>query len=435
MSLLENLPESLKELLEHPVAVFGFGSTGQAVVELLRRMKVSSIVYDERVGGAEQVRYRFDETDAEKHHLVIHSPAFGAKHPWITLAENKGCRVLGEIDFAQKVRRGPTIVVTGTNGKTTLQEFITFCLKRNGISAVATGQNHYPLSRLAVHPELDGVTAVCELAHPYALLVRDFRFDTLFWTNFHEDHLEADAERIRLFSGILDLLEQSRQASVYCGDPVLEFSRQCECALPSGTKAVKHADFPDWDLPTSSAFATRIHRPALALFRKYWLESGYSDSLLKSAAENFEVRAHRLHELTRIGELVFWNDSNASNFAATEAAIRNFNEPVVWIGGGRHRGGDLKRFIGHLRQGLKGAVVYGEAGPELARLLKGVGIPVECADNLRTAVSLAAQIAGRSGQVVFSPGFPAGELFDDAMERGMCYENAVLGLKHQSGSV
>jgi hypothetical protein len=37
--------------------------------------------------------------------------------------------------------------------------------------------------------------------------------------------------------------------------------------------------------------------------------------------------------------------------------------------------------------------------------------------------------------VVFSPGFIPGDEYGDLVERGICFENAVLGLKHQKGSV
>ena len=44
-------------------------------------------------------------------------------------------------------------------------------------------------------------------------------------------------------------------------------------------------------------------------------------------------------------------------------------------------------------------------------------------------------IARTEVPVVFSPGFVPGEEYGDFMERGICFENAVLGLKHQRGSV
>jgi UDP-N-acetylmuramoylalanine--D-glutamate ligase len=148
MSLKESIPAKYKPLLQKPVAVFGVGASGQAAANLIAKIGVPCVSYDERAGEGENVRHEFGPEAASRHQLVIHGPAFHSDHPWVVLARGAGCEVVSEIDFAQQFRSGPTIVITGTNGKTTLQEFITFALKRSGISAVATGQNQYPLSGL-----------------------------------------------------------------------------------------------------------------------------------------------------------------------------------------------------------------------------------------------------------------------------------------------
>lgn len=435
MRLLDSIPDNYRQLLDKPVAIFGAGASGQAAADLLRKAGIDLISYDERAGEEGSVQHKFTEKEASRHRLVIHSPAFSMDHRWLKTAILAGCQIVSEIDFAQQLRTGPTIVVTGTNGKTTLQEFITFSLKRSGISAVAAGQNSYPLSRLAVHPELDGITAVCEMGSAYALPLKDFRFDALFWTNFHEDHVDDPEERKALFNGNLRLFQLSPTAHVYLGESVFETAAELGFSLPDRARPLEDSDFPDWDLPSWSAFATNIHRPALALFRRYWLQKGYSDSLLKSAAENFEVRAHRLHALSAIGKTTFWNDSNAGNFSATRAALSNFDGPVVWIGGGHYRGGDLSTFVEQLKPSLHSAIVIGDVRPKLTPVLKDAGIAFREADDLRAAVEKAFQMASGRYPVVFSPGFIAGEEYGDFIERGICYENAVLGLKHQRGSV
>ncbi len=435
MSLLENIPDQYKELLKKPVAVFGFGASGKATVDILKKLGVSFTSYDQRAGDEDSVVRVFDAGSAERHGLVIHSPAFRMDHQWIEMAIAKGCCVVSEIDFAQQLRNGPTLVVTGTNGKITLQEFITFSLKRTGISAVAVGQNSYPLSRLAVRPELDGVTAVCEMGASYIVPLKEFRFDALFWINFHEDHIESQEERRSAFDEFRKLLKMCPQGAVYAGESVLEEAKFLNCSLPENVITVSEEDFPDWDLPASSAFATSIHRPVLALFRRYWLDCGYSDSLLKGAAEHFEVRAHRLHVSSVIGKTAFWNDANAGNFAAARAAIGNFDSQVVWIAGGQYRGGDLNKFIDLIQKDLKGVVVTGNAAWQLLPILEDRGIPCRGVLNLRQAVEVAFDMAKGEVPVVFSPGFVHGEEYGDLVERGICFENAVLGLKHQKGSV
>lgn len=429
MNLRETLPDFLLDRMQRPVAVFGAGSSGQAVTEILRRMKVPFRVYDERA-GEEGIERNFAETEAGRHDLVLHSPAFGPRHPWLEAARAAGCECLSEIDFAQQLRRGPTLVITGTNGKTTLQEFATFALKRAGISAVAAGQNQYPLSRLAVRPELDGVTAVCEMGPELPRAVRHFRFETLFWTNFREDHIEDAAERRDLFESILRLAALSPEARLYVGTSVLEAAQSCGVPLPEKVRTARKEDYPNWELSESSAFSTVIHQPALALFRRYWRERGLPDEQLKAAAEAFAVRAHRLHPCAEAGRVRFWNDSKAGNFAATEAALANFSDPVFWIGGGRYRGGDVRGFASRIAPHLRMAVLLGEAAPRLKEAFEELGVNCRVVHDLRAAVEETFSRAEPGEEVVFSPGFIAGVQYGDFMERGICFENAVLGLKH-----
>ena len=433
MSLAENIPLEYEPLLQKPVAIFGYGASGHAVGELLSKLGVEQVAYDEQ-SIDESVQHRFTAEEAARHRLVIHSPAFRADHPWFTVASEAGVHIVSEINFAQQFRRGPTVVVTGTNGKTTLQEFITFSLKRSGISAVGVGQNQYPLSRLAIHPELDGVTAVCELGPAYLEPLKQFRFDALFWTNFREDHIEERAERKRAFDLFRRMMDLSPQAEYYLGDSVREAAEELDSPLPETAFFPRPEDYPQWELPNTSAFATSIHQPALALYRRYWLNKGYADSLLKSAAEHFEVRAHRLHATATIGKTTFWNDAHAANFAATEAALHHFSSPVVWIGGGHFRGGDLSAFVDRLAPFLKAAIITGNAAWHLLPVLEDRRIPCQGVLNLRQAVESAARLSGGKVPVVFSPGFMTGEEYGDFMERGICFENAVLGLKHHKGT-
>ncbi|MEX0320761.1 MAG: Mur ligase family protein [Puniceicoccaceae bacterium] len=435
MSLAENIPEHYLELLKKPVAILGVGASGKAVASLLDKLDVLYVVYDEKSGDEGRVERAFDRKDAMRHDLVIHSPAFQLQHPWIETALGQGCCVVSEMDFAQQLRNGPTILVIGTNGKTTLQEFITFSLKRTGISSMATGKNAYPLSRLAVHQDLDGVTAVCELGPDHIKPLKEFRFDTLFWTNFHEDHLDDPVEKKKIFEDFRRLLDLSPEADIYVGDSVVQAAEELEIALPDTVRLPREEDYVNWELPNTSAFATSIHRPALALFRRYWLEHEYADSMLKSAAEHFEVRAHRLHVTTIIGKTVFWNDANAGNFAATKAAIDHFDKKVVWIGGGYFRGGNLKQFVESFRDNLKGVVMTGNAACHVIPVLEELKVPCSAAIDLRQAVDTAFNMAEGEAPVVFSPGFIPGHDYDDQVERGICFENAVLGLKHQKGSV
>src|SRR5689334_13729629 len=111
-------PRLLQPRLTRPIAILGGGVSGEGVRALADALGTASRVYDAK--GAE-----FTARAATGHGLVVTSPGFAPDHPWIARARAAGAEVLPELDFAALCWTGRVLAVTGTNGKTTLTEFLT----------------------------------------------------------------------------------------------------------------------------------------------------------------------------------------------------------------------------------------------------------------------------------------------------------------------
>jgi len=426
MKLSEKVDATIAALLEKPVAVFGLGASGKAVIALLRKLEADFICFDEHLVDSDEPAF----DDPERFGLVIFSPAFPDQHPWLQRAREAGCVTWSELEFAARFRDSPTYLVTGTNGKTTLVEFIAFALKRQGLPAMVAGDNHAPLSRLAIRPELDGTIAICEISPTHAKRLQAVKGEYIFWTNFFEDHLDKFDHLQAVFEAHWRLIEMNPEAPVYAGKSVVENARQWRPEEAGLLRSAPVERVRSWDLPDDSAFATTLHRDALAPLLRWWDDRGYAEVALKSSAANFETRAHRLHLLSRLGLVEFWNDSKSSNFAATLAALGNFDEPIVWIGGGALRRGDLATFARAAAPSIRFAVLFGEGGEALLPLLTKAGVKAEPVNSIGEAVRRAHQLASGRGRIVFSPGHSATDQFKSFVERGISFENAVIGLKH-----
>src|ERR1043166_3705941 len=190
------VPRFLQQHFAQPVAVFGGGVSGQGVTELLTALGARGLLYD--VKGLE-----FTATAARQHTLVVFSPGFAPNHPWLEIARRAGATCMGELDFASLFWTGRVIAITGTNGKTTLTEFLTHALRSVGCRATATGNVGYSFSRLAAETEGGGpeMTAVCEVSSFQAETLTHFRADASLWTNFAEDHLDRHGTLEAYFPG------------------------------------------------------------------------------------------------------------------------------------------------------------------------------------------------------------------------------------------
>jgi UDP-N-acetylmuramoylalanine--D-glutamate ligase len=184
-------------------------------------------------------------------------------------------------------------------------------------------------------------------------------------------------------------------------------------------------------IPENSIFSTYPQRENYLLARAYWVQEGYPLAILEETARSFSTRRHRLAPVAELEGVSFWNDSKGTNFHATLAALETFAAPVVWIGGGKSKGGDIEAFTGRAAARVREAFLIGETAGVLASGLHARGVPATLCDNLREAVASAYETARHAApsQVLFSPGFASFDMFHDYAERGLAFEQAVLSLK------
>jgi UDP-N-acetylmuramoylalanine--D-glutamate ligase len=209
-------PPFLLPLLARPVAVFGDGLSGRGALELLQAVGAEGAVYD--AGGA-----AFSPEAARRHRLAVFSPGFPPDHPWLEAARSAGCECVGELDFAGLFWRGGLVAVTGTNGKTTLVEFLASALEPAGRRAVAAGNIGRAFSKIVAETGGGaGMTAVCEVSSFQAETLRRLRPDAVLWTNFAEDHLERHGTLEAYFAAKANLAARSKR--VFAGSSVKAFA-------------------------------------------------------------------------------------------------------------------------------------------------------------------------------------------------------------------
>lgn len=426
-----DIPKLIAPCLSRPPAVFGAGVSGLAAAKLLERAGAAPVIYDAK--GTAGAQTGFDATTAAKHDLVIYSPGFPHKHPWLAAARKAGALCLGETDFAFLFWKGPLVAITGTNGKTTLTEFLVFAHKRNGREAVAAGNIGFPLSGVL---ELGGSRAalpVCEVSSFQAEDMRYFAPTAFLWTNFDEDHLDRHANLETYFRAKYKLVGCLSTHRFIVGESVAAAARSFGIELPGYTEIATRAEVAG-KIPADSPFATFTQRENYALARRYWLAEGWPEHALEEAARVFKPARHRLAKVAEIKEVSYWNDSKGTNFHAVRAAFDSLTgTPVHWIGGGQSKGGDLQAFAAFLAARAASINLIGQTSIELQNILQEKNIPNRVFTKLPDAVRSAATAARSGDAVLFSPGFSSFDMFKSYAERGILFEQTVNVLKKKSG--
>lgn len=417
-------PQFLAPLLARPVAVLGAGVSGQGVMLLLGAIGATGVLYDERAESAQRV---FTDAEAAKHGLVVFSPGFAPEHPWLATARAAGCTCLGELDFASLFWRGEVVAVTGTNGKTSLTEFLAHALNAAGRRAHVTGNVGYPFSRFVVEQVGKVDVAVCEVSSFQAETLQHLRPTATLWTNFAEDHLERHPGMPAYFAAKCRLLERTMRGGVFIGSSVQRYALVDGHRLPPAVQVATEGQPADIRLG-GSLFASYPQRENFILAAAWWRQTGLPPATLYAAAETFPLGQHRLTKVAERGGVAYWNDSKATNFHAVEAALATFPIPVLWIGGGKAKGGDLGAFIGRIARRIRHAFLIGETQAALLAHCAEARVAATACASLAEAVRLAREMAGAGDHVVLSPGFASFDMFKGYDDRGRQFEALVENL-------
>jgi UDP-N-acetylmuramoylalanine--D-glutamate ligase len=145
---------------------------------------------------------------------------------------------------------------------------------------------------------------------------------------------------------------------------------------------------------------------------------------IRRVLRTFPGLEHALELVRERQGVRFVNDSKGTNVDATLKALESFEEPIVWIAGGRDKGADFARLREPVRRRVKRAILIGEAAPRIKAELGGFD-RISAAATLREAVSLAARDAAAGDVVLLSPACASFDMFADYQDRGRQFKELV----------
>jgi UDP-N-acetylmuramoylalanine--D-glutamate ligase len=137
--------------------------------------------------------------------------------------------------------------------------------------------------------------------------------------------------------------------------------------------------------------------------------------------------------VAEIDDVQYIDDSKATNIGAAMQALESISGPILWIAGGRHKGGDLTPLRASASGRVRRALLIGEAAAEFENAL-GRDIPCERVGDLGKAVERAASIAEPGETVLLAPACSSFDQFENFEDRGNQFQAAVATLAPRKGS-
>jgi UDP-N-acetylmuramoylalanine--D-glutamate ligase len=150
---------------------------------------------------------------------------------------------------------------------------------------------------------------------------------------------------------------------------------------------------------------------------------------IQKGLASFPGLAHRMQQVGRQGNVLFVNDSKATNADSAAKALASFHD-IFWIAGGKPKTGgiaSLTEFFPRIRK----AYLIGEAAKDFAQTLEGK-VPYEMSGMLAVAVVAAARDAEASGLkepvVLLSPACASFDQYPNFEVRGKAFSELVLAV-------
>ncbi len=447
------------ELKDKKIVVIGLARTGYAVAKYCRERGAYVILTEksDRPAHKQQAQELRDlgvqlffgshELDIlENADIVIPSPGIAPTTPIIKAALEMGLFVISEIELAARVATQPIIGVTGTNGKTTTTALIHAILTAAGKKAEACGNIGRPMIEFVGLDE--SVLLVVEVSSFQLEFIDQFKPKVGVLLNLTPDHLDwhqdqssYEAAKMKMFARQepSDWVIVSEEYQAFVGPTKgrrLVFGSAPGVFIKDGWivhdlngDPVKIIQARELRLRGDHNLANAMAATAVALTQ------GISEEVIGQALASFEAVEHRLELVLQHDDILFYNDSKATNPTATIRAINSFTEEIILLAGGRNKGNSFddlaQEAIGHVKK----AIIFGEAAEDMDISFSLFAVDTMRADSLEEAVRLAVKTADKGDVVLLSPACASYDMFSDYEERGRCFKASVLQKAGSFGEV
>ena len=156
--------------------------------------------------------------------------------------------------------------------------------------------------------------------------------------------------------------------------------------------------------------------------------TGIDSDVIRNSLATFQSVEHRLEPVLSIKDVLYINDSKATNVDAAWYALECQKKPVVWIVGGKDKGNDYSVLNDLVREKVKAIVCLGVDNTKIHAAFEGMVGKIVDTSSAEEAVKAAAAIAESGDVVLLSPCCASFDLFSNYEERGKKFKEAVRNL-------
>ncbi|MBQ2913420.1 MAG: UDP-N-acetylmuramoyl-L-alanine--D-glutamate ligase [Bacteroidales bacterium] len=381
---------------------------------------------------------------------VVKSPGIPDNVPLIVAIREKGIGIISEIEFAGRYDTAKKICITGSNGKTTTTSLIYFMLKNAGLNVGLAGNIGQSYAYQVATCNYDYY--VLELSSFQLDGMYDFKADIAILMNITPDHLDRyDFKMQNYVNSKFRITRNMKEEDcfIFCeDDPVtigqLEQIVSRAKMLPFTQKNSTPKENGAWVGDEKMYVGMNgdvdyIYLKELALQGKHNVYNSMAAAIAAKAIKidkkvireslmTFKGVEHRMEKVLKIKNVLYINDSKATNVDSAWYALDSMTTPVVWIAGGKDKGNDYGPLFNLVKDKVRVLICMGVDNTKLHRDFEDKVDMIFDVLSAKEAVQKAYEVALPGETVLLSPCCASFDLFKSYEDRGRQFKDAVRAL-------
>jgi len=405
---------------QNALMIAGMGRSGRAVASYLSQAGIEYSCCDDNEDYPDCAQ-RLEGYGG----YVVKSPGIPAEKFSDVASQN----MINDVELFLRLSKKPVIMVTGTNGKSTVVSLLEHIFKISGINAIACGNNGVPVM-YAYERRAD--VYVLELSSYQLENISSYACISSVLLNIGIDHVDRYPD-MQAYESVKKKIYTSTRASVH---PVEDNGDINYHADVSGYTGMSSEGIVNYSLRSgdiirnnevycATADVGLIGRhnhlnicAALGLINGF----GLGKKAVIHALMSFKGLSHRMEMVCEDDKGRKWiNDSKSTNVHSLVAALSSQLKPVCLILGGRGKGEDYSQVFKRFHQVIEELVIYGEDRELINHQASMVEIRV-VVDTVAKAVAIASEY---KSDVLFSPACASFDQYTDFNQRGDDFKQQV----------
>jgi len=439
------------------IFILGMARSGFEAAKLLLKYNNEIVITDAKEQDADQVEYieklgakvviteNQDELIDDTFDYMIKNPGIKYDNKCVLKALSLGIKVVNEMEMAYSFlpKNINIIGVTGSNGKTTTVTLIYEILKKAEKNVHLCGNIGFPLSSMIPNINENDILVV-EISDHQLCDMYDFKTNISVLTNISETHIDFHDSydrykmiKKRIFNNHtkndIAVINYNNSESIQLTNDIsskkLYFSNDSKQNCYMKDNYIYYKD--DKVIKVDEIKVKGIHNyenimASIIVSKEY----NVSDDAIREVLVNFKGVEHRIEYVTKINDILFYNDSKSTNNKAVMTALSSFNNHIILIMGGLDRGQTFDELNDYMKN-VKKIVCYGETKNRIKEFAVKYNYDCTVVDNLKEATKIAYNFGSKNDVILLSPGCASWDQYKCFEDRGNEFKKTILEIEEK----